>query len=428
MSEHSFSDLLAVLVALLLATKLLGVLAQRLGQPAVVGELLAGIVLGGSVLGILDPADPILLSLAELGVLVLLFEIGLHTDIRSLMKVGNAALAVALVGVVLPFGLGYAVSIALGLPTIAAIVAGAALTATSIGISARTLSDLGQLESREGQIVLGAAVIDDVIGLVILSVVSGLVGGAALTLGGVATTSGIAVGFVVGAIVLGSALVPPIFRFVSRIEASGTLGIAGLIFAFMMAWLASLAGSATIIGAFAAGLVLHNTPQRAEIEKATTALGHFFVPIFFATVGAAVELSTLADARALAIGGALIVVGVLAKMAAGYAPFWFKGDKTLIGVAMIPRGEVGLIFAQMGLATGALTSQLFSALALMVLVTTFIAPPLLAVLVNRRGNLPGDEPGTDLIIRHDWPGEGGIDDLVAGAARKSEGDDRPPAV
>ncbi len=428
MSEHSFSDLLAVLVALLLATKLLGVLAQRLGQPAVVGELLAGIVLGGSVLGILDPADPILLSLAELGVLVLLFEIGLHTDIRSLMKVGNAALAVALVGVVLPFGLGYAVSIALGLPTIAAIVAGAALTATSIGISARTLSDLGQLESREGQIVLGAAVIDDVIGLVILSVVSGLVGGAVLTLGGVATTSGIAVGFVVGAIVLGSALVPPIFRFVSRIEASGTLGIAGLIFAFMMAWLASLAGSATIIGAFAAGLVLHNTPQRAEIEKATTALGHFFVPIFFATVGAAVELSTLADARALAIGGALIVVGVLAKMAAGYAPFWFKGDKTLIGVAMIPRGEVGLIFAQMGLATGALTSQLFSALALMVLVTTFIAPPLLAVLVNRRGNLPGDEPGTDLIIQHDRPGEGGIDDLVAGTARKSEGDGRPPAV
>ncbi|MDQ3081184.1 MAG: cation:proton antiporter [Gemmatimonadota bacterium] len=428
MSEHSFSALLAVLVALLLATKLLGVLAQRLGQPAVVGELLAGIVLGGSVLGILDPADPILLSLAELGVLVLLFEIGLHTDIRSLMKVGNAALAVALVGVVLPFGLGYAVSIALGLPTIAAIVAGAALTATSIGISARTLSDLGQLESREGQIVLGAAVIDDVIGLVILSVVSGLVGGVALTLGGVATTSGIAVGFVVGAIVLGSALVPPIFRFVGRIEASGTLGIAGLIFAFMMAWLASLAGSATIIGAFAAGLVLHNTPQRAEIEKATTALGHFFVPIFFATVGAAVELSTLADARALAIGGALIVVGVLGKMAAGYAPFWFKGDKTLIGVAMIPRGEVGLIFAQMGLATGALTSQLFSALALMVLVTTFIAPPLLAVLVNRRGNLPGDEPGTDLITRRDRPGEGGIDDLVAGAARNSEGDDRPPAV
>lgn len=384
MSEHSFPALLAVLVALLVATKSLGILAQKLGQPAVVGELLAGIILGGSLLGIVDPADPVLSTLAEIGVLVLLFEIGLHTDIRSLMKVGNAALVVALVGLVLPFALGYAVSIALGLATIPAIVAGAALTATSIGISARTLSDLGQLDTPEGQIVLGAAVLDDVVGLVILSVVSGLVGGATLTFGGVATISAVAIGFVIGAIVLGSALVPPLFRKVARIEASGTLAVAGLAFAFTLAWLASLAGSATIIGAFAAGLVLHNTPQRTEIEKATTALGLFFVPIFFATVGAAVELRTLADARALAIGGALIVVGVLGKLAAGYAPFWFRGRKALIGVAMIPRGEVGLIFAQMGLVTGALTSQLFSALALMVVVTTFIAPPWLAFMARRQ--------------------------------------------
>jgi len=429
MNEHTFPDLLAVLVALLVATRLLGVAAQKLGQPAVVGELLAGIILGGSVLGILDPADPVLHAFAELGVLILLFEIGLHTDIRSLMKVGSAAAAVGLVGVVLPFGFGYAVTTALGLATLPAIVAGAALTATSIGISARTLSDLGQLDSPEGQIVLGAAVLDDVVGLVILSVVSGLVGGATLTLGGIATTSGIAIGFVVGAIVLGSALIPPLFKLigggVSRAGASGTLGVAGIAFALMLAWLASLAGSATIIGAFAAGLVLHGTPQRMEIEKATTALGHFFVPIFFATVGAAVELQTLGDARALAIGGALIVVGVLGKLAAGYAPFWFKGRKALIGVAMIPRGEVGLIFAQMGLATGALTSQLFSAVALMVLVTTFIAPPLLALMVKEEETeRSGDE-------RYDPPGEGGIDDLVAGTARDRMRDrmrDEPPPM
>ncbi len=427
MTEHSFPDLLAVLVAILLATKGLGVLAQRLKQPAVVGELLAGILLGGSVLGVIDPADPVLRTFAELGVLVLLFEIGLHTDVRSLVKVGSSAAVVGLVGVVLPFGLGYAVSIAFGLATVPAIVAGAALTATSIGISARTLSDLGQLDTSEGQIVLGAAVLDDVVGLVILSVVSGLVGGATLTVGGVAATSGIAVGFVVAAVVLGSALVPPLFRIVGRIEASGTLGVVGLAFAFLLAWLASLAGSATIIGAFAAGLVLHDTPQRAGIEKATTALGLFFVPIFFATVGAAVDLGTLADARALAIGGALIVVGVVGKLAAGYAPFWFKGDKSLIGVAMIPRGEVGLIFAQMGLATGALTSQLFSALALMVLVTTFIAPPMLAALINRRARSGHDEPGTGLIERRDRPGEGGIDDLVAGAVRDTEGEGPPAA-
>jgi len=294
---------------------------------------------------------------------------------------------------------------------ISAVVAGAALTATSIGISARTLSDLGQLRTPEGQIVLGAAVLDDVIGLVILSVVAGLVGGRAVTAGGVASTIGIAVGFIVVALVLGNLFIPPFFRFVDRIEASGTLGVAALAFAFLLAALAAVAGSATIIGAFAAGLILHNTPQRSRIDSATTSLGHFFVPIFFAVVGAAVELGTLANSRALAIGGALIVVGIAGKVAAGFTPFWFKGRKLLIGVAMIPRGEVGLIFAQMGLATAALTAQLYSAIAMMVLVTTLITPLLLAQLVR-------SEPRqTDVLER---PGDGGIDDLVAGAAHPKD--------
>jgi Kef-type K+ transport system membrane component KefB len=406
MTDHSFPQLLAVLVALLLSTKLLGVLAQRIGQPAVVGELIAGVLLGKSVLGLLDPTNPVIHSLAELGVLVLLFEIGLHTDLKSLMKVGNEAIVVAIVGVALPFGFGYYAATALGLATIPSIVAGAALTATSIGISARTLSDLGQLKSPEGQIVLGAAVLDDIVGLVILSVVSGLVGGTALSLGGIALTSAIAIGFVIAAVVLGGLLVPPVFRAIASIEQSGTLGVVGLAFAFFLAWLAASAGSATIIGAFSAGLILHGTPQRLAIEKATTQLGHFFVPIFFASVGAAVELGALADAKVLAIGGALIAVGVIGKLAAGYSPVWFKGNKSLIGVAMIPRGEVGLIFAQMGLHSGALTPHLYSAIAMMVLVTTFITPPLLAWIVrSKAAATPGDRPG-----------EGGIDDLVAGAA------------
>ena len=406
MTDQSFPHLLAVLVALLLSTKLLGVLAQRFRQPAVVGELIAGVLLGKSVLGLLDPTNPVIHSLAELGVLVLLFEIGLHTDLKSLMKVGSEAMTVALVGVALPFGFGYFAATALGLATLPSIVAGAALTATSIGISARTLSDLGQLKSREGQIVLGAAVLDDIVGLVILSVVSGLVGGTALSLGGVAITSAIAIGFVIAAVVLGGLLVPPIFRAIASIEASGTLGVVGLAFAFLLAWLAASAGSATIIGAFSAGLILHGTPQRLAIEKATTQLGHFFVPIFFASVGAAVELGTLADARILVIGAALTAVGVIGKFAAGYSLVWFKGNKSLIGIAMIPRGEVGLIFAKMGLHTGVLTPQLYSAVAVMVLVTTFITPPLLAWIVRAKASAtPADRPG-----------EGGIDDLVAGAA------------
>jgi Kef-type K+ transport system membrane component KefB len=406
MTEHSLPHLLAVLVALLLSAKLLGVLAQRIGQPAIIGELIAGVLLGKSVFGILDPSDPVILALSEIGVLVLLFEIGLHTDLKSLIRVGTEAITVALVGVLLPFGFGYGVAVALGLATIPAIVCGAALTATSIGISARTLSDLSQLDTREGQIVLGAAVLDDIVGLIILSVVSGLVGGAAVSLGGITITAAIAIGFVVAAVVLGSLLVPPIFRMIDKVEASGVLGVVGLAFAFLLAWLAAAAGSATIIGAFSAGLVLHGSPQRAAIEKSTTQLGHFFVPIFFAAVGAAVEIGTLADARVLAIGLALIGVGVIGKFLAGYSPFWFRGRKSMIGIAMIPRGEVGLIFARMGLATGALTAHLYSAIAMMVLVTTFITPPLLAWNVRAQPKLPP----------RDRPGDGGIDDLVAGAA------------
>ena len=406
MTEHSTPDLIAVLVAILVSTKLLGVVSQRFGQPAVVGELIAGVILGGSVLGLLDPAEPTILLLAEVGVLILLFEIGLHTDLGSLMRVGGEATTVALVGVVLPFGLGYAVALALGLETIPAIVCGAALTATSIGISARTLTDLGQLETREGQIVLGAAVLDDIVGLVILSVVSSVVGGVALTLGGITLTTAIALGFVVAAVVLGRFLVPPVFRAIANAEASVVLGVAGVVFALILGLLAEKSGSAAIIGAFAAGLILHPTPQRTEIEKSATQLGHFFVPIFFASVGAAVDIGTLGDVKVLAIGAALIVVGVLGKFLAGYAPFWFSGRKSLIGIAMIPRGEVGLIFARMGLATGALTTHLYSAVAMMVLVTTLITPPLLAWNARSTPELPPT----------DRPGEGGIDDLVAGTA------------
>ncbi len=409
MTEHSFPELLAALVAILIATKLLGTIAQRFGQPAVVGELIAGVLLGGSLLGILDPTDPVLHALAEIGVLILLFEIGLHTDLRSLVSVGREATMVALIGVALPFGFGYLAATALGLGNIPAILCGAALTATSIGISARTLSDLGRLQTAEGQIVLGAAVLDDIVGLVILSVVSGLVGGATLSMAGVAITTAVAVGFVIAALVLGRVLVPPLFKAIDAVQVSGTLGAAGLAFAFLLALLADAAGSATIIGAFSAGLVLHGTPQRSTIEKTTTQIGHFFVPIFFAAVGAAVDLRTLTDPRAIAIGLALIVVGVVGKVLAGYAPFWFEGDKALIGVAMVPRGEVGLIFASMGLTTGALTSQLYSAIAMMVLATTFMTPPILARMIRSR-----DERSID--HGSDRPGDGGIDDLVSGAS------------
>ena len=406
--------LLATLVAVLLATKLLGEVAQRVGQPSVLGELLAGILLGGSVLGVLDPAEPVVAALAELGVLVLLFEIGLHTDLRSLARVGKTAITVALVGVALPFSLGFGAAAALGLDTLPSLVAGAALTATSIGISARVLSELGCLETAEGQTVLGAAVLDDILGLVILSVVAAAAGGEQVTLASIGRTAAVALGFVAAALTLGSLTIRPLFRFVERVRTTGTLAIVALAFALGLAALAGTTGSAMLIGAFAAGVILHPTPQRHDIERGVVSLGHFFVPIFFASVGASVDLAAMASPTALAVGAALIVVGVLGKVAAGYAPVWFRGDKLLIGVAMVPRGEVGLIFAQMGLATGAIDGRVFGAIMLMVLVTTFVTPPTLA-RVARRAGAPRGEP-----MACETPG--GVDDLVVGRERRDAAD------
>lgn len=393
--------LFLMVAALVVAARLGGALAQRLGQPSVLGELLAGILIGPSLLGLVDPALPGLHLLAELGVVVLLFQIGLHTDLRGLVAVGSAATAVATVGVVLPFAAGWFVAGAFGLTPLQAILAGAALTATSVGISARVLGDLGRLETAEGRTVLGAAVLDDVIGLVILAVCATMAAGGVITTASVARTVALAVGFLAGALLLGRLLVPRLFALIDRIPADGVTGAIALAFALALAALADAAGSAMIIGAFAAGLILHDTPQRQRIETATTAMGHFVVPIFFAVVGATVDLAAVADPSALGLGGALLAVGIAGKFVAGWAPFWVPMRRALVGAAMVPRGEVGLIFAQMGLATGAITPGIFGALMLMVIGTTFVTPPWLAWLC--RGQLRPRPDGSD-----------GLDDLVSG--------------
>jgi Kef-type K+ transport system membrane component KefB len=379
-SDHSIASLLASLAALLLAARLMGEAAQRLGQPAVLGELLAGIILGPSVLGFLDPTNDVVYALSELGVILLLFQIGLHTNLDDILAVGAPATIVGIVGVVLPFLGGYFTADSLGLETMTAVVCGAALTATSIGISARVLSDLGQLETMEGRIVLGAAVLDDIVGLIILSVVSGLATGGGVTAVGVSRTAALAVGFLVAALVIGRVIAPWAMRTLARFKVEGAIESVSLAFALALAAIAASVGSAMIIGAFAAGLVIHRTPERPAVERATTTLGHFFVPIFFLTVGASIDVRSLADRQVLLTGGALCLVAVVGKLLSGYAPWWLKARKTMIGVAMIPRGEVGLIFAQMGLATGALNEGMFSAVILMVMVTTFVAPPWLAAV------------------------------------------------
>jgi Kef-type K+ transport system membrane component KefB len=335
-----------------------------------------------------DPRNDALHLLAEIGMITLLFEIGLETDLRKLLSVGAPSAVVAFVGVALPFALGYGVCIFLGLGGLTPIVAGAALTATSVGITARVLSDLGRLQEPESRIVLGAAVIDDVIGLVILTVVTGLAAGQEVTFLGVGRIVGVAFGFLAGTLVIGHFVVPPLFRWFSKVDLPGTPTMQSVMLALGLAWLAHMAGSAVIIGAFAAGLLLNRTPYAHQIEKGVAHLGHLFVPLFFVSVGASVDVrvfNPLAAANwpTLQVGGLLILAAVVGKFAAGYSPFWFKGRKAVIGVGMIPRGEVGLIFAQMGYSSGVFDAAMFSAVTLMV--TTFIAPPILRYL------LPGGE-------------------------------------
>ena len=396
---------LGLLVLVLALAKLFGFLAKRIGQPAVLGELVAGVVLGTSALGLIRPDSQVFHLLSELGVVILLVEIGLETDLGQLMRVGGASTAVAVAGVILPFAGGYAAGLALGFSPLVSIVLGATLTATSVGITARVLADLGRLHDPESQVILGAAVIDDVLGLIILAVVQRLAGGQDISILGIAQISAVAFGFLIVTLVVGGWLVPRVIGWLGRRDVPGVATTSGLVLAFGLAWLAARVGSAPIIGAFAAGLLLRRTSHAREIERGITQLGHFFVPIFFVVVGAAVNLRVFnplapANADTLKIAGLLLVVGVLGKFLAGYAPYWFPGKKQVIGAGMIPRGEVGLIFAQMGLSAKIFTEALFSAATLVVMLTTFLAPPLLKFLLSpvAGGEKPSPPDGVQELV------------------------------
>jgi Kef-type K+ transport system membrane component KefB len=404
----SVSQFFGMLAVMLTVAKVGGAFAQRVGQAAVLGELLGGVLVGQSALRLVNTGYETIHMLSELGVFILLLAIGLETDLRMLLRVGATSAVVAVAGVVLPMGLGYASCRLLGLTNLVSIMAGATLTATSVGITARVLADLGRLRDAEGQIILGAAVLDDILGLVILTVVAGLARGDGVTRFEVVKTLCIAFGFLGAVLIAGTYLMPWLARLFATIDLPGTPTILALILAFALAWLADRSGSAMILGAFAAGLLLAGSPDAHDIEKGITALGHFFVPLFFVAVGASVDLRALnpavdAGRTALLVGGILCFVGAVGKLFAGYVPFWFRGDKTVIGIGMIPRGEVGLIFAQMGLSTGVFDEGLFTGATLMVLFTTFLAPPLLK---RRLGSRPAHVPSV--------PSEG-IEELVTEA-------------
>lgn len=424
MAEVSFG-LIFLWMALILLVARVTLLIERWGQPPVLGELLAGVVLGNlALIGIhwLEPLhdNRILEFLAELGVVILLFQVGLESNISEMQRVGVRAFLVACVGVIVPFAAGtYLVGPWLlpGLSFNAYLFLGATLTATSVGITARVFQDLKMLRSAEAQIVLGAAVIDDVLGLIILAVVSAIVTAGSLNLMEVGWITFKALAFLAGAIFIGQWLAPILGRLLSRINTGKGMKLTlALCFGLICAYLSEAIGLAPIVGAFAAGLVLDPVhfrhfkdpdvveEMRAELEPVPAVtkqrllavidrhahrhvtdilepIGNFLVPIFFVLTGMNVRLEALFDLKILGIALGITLVAFLGKVVAGVVAGHV--NKWIVGWGMVPRGEVGLIFAATGQRLGIVTDEVFGIIIIVVILSTLLTPPILTYVVRR---------------------------------------------
>ena len=421
------AGVLLSLVIIYFASKLGGEICSRINLPPVLGELVGGVLIGISAFRLLvfpessAAEDSLIISmlqstaglpteaassvfaaqsevislLSELGVIILLFEIGLESDLKELIRVGPIAAIVAIVGVVAPFITG-----TLGLiylfhtPTVPAIFAGAALTATSIGITAKVLAELGQLSSEEGQIIIGAAVLDDILGIVILAVVASLAKTGEIEVSNIIYLVISAAVFLIGSILLGRLVSPLIVGLVNEMKTRGQVLLTGLVFAFILSYIATVINLEGILGAFAAGLILAETEKRKELEEQIIPIADFLVPIFFVCVGAKTDLSVLnpsipSNREGLIIATFLILVAILGKVITGFTVFGNPDlNKLAIGVGMIPRGEVGLVFAGVGSASGALSEATEAAIIVMVITTTFVAPPLLRLVFQEPESVP----------------------------------------
>jgi Kef-type K+ transport system membrane component KefB/predicted amino acid-binding ACT domain protein len=371
------TDILVDIVVVLVAAKIAAEIAERIGISAVIGEIAAGIVVGPSVFGLLGSSH-VIEVLGELGVILLLLEVGLELSVGDLRAVGRSSLAVALIGVVVPVALGVGTGLAFGESGNTALFLGAALAATSVGITARVLSDLGALTRLEGRTVLGAAVADDVLGLVLLTIVVRVVTAGTVDVFDVLKIVGVALAFLVVAVAVGTRYGPRVFQYVERTSRSaGTFVAIALAFTLVFASLADAAELAPIVGAFAAGVALSGSAPAARVRRELAPVGHLFIPVFFLQIGVHADLSALTDPGSLALVGVLTAVAIVGKLAAGIGMFGTGGDRLLVGFGMLPRGEVGLIFASIGLASGVLDDSLYAVLVSVVLLTTLMAPPCL---------------------------------------------------
>ena len=417
------AGVLLSLVVIFLASKIGGELCNRVNLPPVLGELVGGVVVGVSILNLLvfpeggeDGSHSLIMSLmqmtahlsptaltsvfetqsevisvlSEVGVIILLFEIGLQSDLKELLRVGPQATVVAVVGVAAPFALGTAGLIVIfGISTVPAIFAGAALTATSIGITAKVLAEMQRLSTPEGQIIIGAAVMDDVLGIIVLAVVASLARDGKVEPANVAYLILSAGVFLVGSILVGRFLSPFFVALVDGMKTRGHLLLVSLIFAFILAYIAAVIQLEAILGAFAAGLVLAETEKQRELEEKVVPIADMLVPVFFVVVGARTDLSVLnplvpENRAGLIIAAFLLAVAIFGKVITGFSVFGLPGiNRLAIGVGMIPRGEVGLVFAAVGSESGVLSKPLEAAVIVMVILTTFMAPPLLRVVFNQ---------------------------------------------
>jgi Kef-type K+ transport system membrane component KefB len=404
------------LALVLLAALVGGDLAARVGQPAVLGELLVGVVLGNLAwLGWpgLEPikTDPSMELVAGLGVLLLLFEVGLKSTVSEMLHVGKSAVLVATLGVIGPFALGCGVGAWLlpGSNVYVHAFLGATLTATSVGITARVLRDLGRSRSPEARVILGAAVVDDVLGLVILAAVTGVIAAAGSSAPFSYATVFVpllkAAAFLVGTLVIGALVSHRLFSLASRLRARGVLLALGLSFCFLLSWLASQIGLAAIVGAFAAGLLLEHTHydpfvDRGErgLEELIQPISSFLAPVFFVLMGMRTNLAALGQPEVLGLGAALIVAAIVGKQACSLGVLGRGVDRLTVGLGMVPRGEVGLIFANIGLGLAVagepvIEAGTFSAVVMMVVVTTMITPPALKWSFSRLPPLSEDGRG-----------------------------------
>ncbi len=394
------------LTLVLTGALLAGFVATRLKQPAVMGELLFGVIVANLGLGFaVELRDsPAIDLLGRIGVLLLLFEVGLESSVRQLLRVGLSALLVATIGVATPLLLGWWVAAQLlpaGSSMFAPLFLGATLTATSVGITARVLQELGALDRPESRVILGAAVIDDVLGLMVLAVVAALVGaanaGESLAVGPIVLIIAKGLAFLAVSLALGVWATPWFFRWAARLRHPSTLLALGMGLCFGLAWAADAAGLAPLVGAFAAGLVLeraHSEPYRAQGERGLEELVHpiaqLFVPLFFVQIGLRTDLRALLQPGALGLSAALIAVAIVSKQACSLMVLQSKGpvDRLLVGFGMIPRGEVGLIFAGVGAGLHVagqpvLGAAEYAAVVAMVLATTLLTPPLLQWRLRR---------------------------------------------